>query len=101
MLMLIPTLEGEFKVPVTVLGVRWQEDGALSRRQPGAAKHGFGETVGSMNRSYRTEVTSTPHLLFRPWVAVTPVLHPAGVTRERAVHVGSDRMVWAAPFVTV
>ena len=101
MLTLIPMLDGEWRLPTTELGVRWQDEGALSLRHPGAAKHGFGVTVGSMNRSYRTEVTSTPHLLLRLWVSETPEWHPAGVWGERFVHVGSDRMVWAAPFVTV
>src|ERR1700693_640241 len=42
-------------------------DGALSRRHPGTAKHGFGATVGSTNWSYRTEVSSTPHVPAPPW----------------------------------
>src|SRR2546422_6256361 len=42
-------------------------DGALSRRQPGEAKHGFGPMWGSMNWSYLTEVNSTPQLPEPPW----------------------------------
>ena len=51
MLTLIPTLEGALFDPTTVLGVSLHADGALSRRQPGAVKHGLGVMVGSRNWS--------------------------------------------------
>jgi hypothetical protein len=70
--MVMPIIEGLCKAPTTAFGVSLHADGALSRRQPGAAKHGLGEIVGSRNWSLRTEVSSTPHLLFRLNVSLTP-----------------------------
>jgi hypothetical protein len=49
MLMVMPIIEGLCKAPTTAFGVSLHAEGALSRRQPGAAKHGFGEIVGSRN----------------------------------------------------
>src|SRR5713101_538625 len=102
MLMLMPMLEGECMPPTTGLGVSWHSDGALSRRQPGAARQGLGAIVESRNRSSRTEVTSTPHLLFLLRVSVTPEWQPAGVCGERSVQAGPRVIVWpAAAFVTL
>ena len=55
----------------------WHSDGALSRRQPGDAKHGSGPIVGSANVSQRTAVSSTPQLpapllCFRPCAPGSP-----------------------------
>src|SRR5205807_6872557 len=48
----------------STVAATWHEDGALSRRQPGAPRHGLGVNllVLSRNWSYRTEVSSTPQL---------------------------------------
>src|SRR2546427_5290845 len=100
MLTLIPTFDGAFGLPVTVFGVRWQDEGALSRRHPAPLKHAPAE--GSRNWSSRTDVSSTPHLLSRPRVSFTPVWQPAGVFGKRLVHAGPARTFCAgALFVTV
>src|SRR5205809_3015254 len=55
-----------------------QADGALSRRQPGAAKHGLGPMLGSTNWSYLTDVSSMPQLPAPPWCFIAKP--GAGVT---------------------
>ena len=57
----------------------WHADGALSRRQPGDAKHGLGPMAGSMKVSQRTEVSSMPQLpapllCFRPKAPGMPLV---------------------------
>src|SRR5438270_9042017 len=52
---------------VSVVLTTSQADGALSRRQPGEAKHGLPATEESRNRSYRTDVSSIPQLPPPPW----------------------------------
>src|SRR2546430_14285662 len=44
-----------------------QEDGVLSRRHPGEAKHGLLATEESRHRSYRAEVSSIPQVPPPPW----------------------------------
>src|SRR5437870_427294 len=101
MLTLIPMLEGECRPPTTAFGVSWHSDGELSRRQPAAAEHAV-EMLVSGNRSKRTDVTSTPHLLLRLRVSDTPVWQPAGATGDRSVQGGASRMVCpTALFVTL
>src|SRR5438309_11448583 len=63
---------------VSVVLIDWHSDGALSRRQPGAMRHGSGPMVGSRKVSQRTEVTSTPHApvvpkCFKPWPPGSPL----------------------------
>src|SRR3989442_5088039 len=61
MLTLIPLL-----FPSRVF-TNWHAEGALSRRHPGEARHGSGKIVPSLNRSSRTDVSSTPQLPPPPW----------------------------------
>src|SRR5207244_7509348 len=48
----------------------WHDDGALSRRQPGAPRQGSGRIVGSLKVSQRTEVSSTPQPPLPPWCLI-------------------------------